>query len=333
MKWKNFLFDWRKFLILILLLSLGFLLVKISFNTREWTPSGRTGFVRGAPIPFYGCSFIIRECKISYLNFVLDIIILYLISCFLVWIYDKLRRKKTTTFETIESIQEIKTSTIWWYIFNGLIGGVIGYRKFKAKDKRIAKKILVGGIITSIITLIVVVFVAFKMGVWDFSVISNPIRKFIYKDRYTTFSDGITMDYPASWYKESYGLKQGYLIPFDLYPNQTSNLEKKREMKVSVEDNTHILSKKGINNASSATEFWLEELKGLVDFEIISKDLNENVSVAKLKYVSKGKINYFNYKIIKCNEKIFELHINAEEPNNLDYSIEIEKLMSSFRCK
>jgi hypothetical protein len=94
MKWKNFLFDWRKFLILILLLSLGFLFVEISFDTgEEWTPSGRTGFVRGAPIPFYGCNLIGKECKIASLNFVLDIIILYLISCFLVLIYDKFKKK------------------------------------------------------------------------------------------------------------------------------------------------------------------------------------------------------------------------------------------------
>ena len=106
-------------------------------------------------------------------------------------------------------------------------------------------------------------------------------------------------------------------------------------MKASVVDYTYQLNEKGIYDTSSAVEIWLE--KDVMSFvqnpQLISKDLKENVSIAKFNYTSQGKTNYAYFKIIKCNEKIFELYIDAEEPKNLEYATEIDRMMNSFRCK
>jgi len=184
-----------------------------------------------------------------------------------------------------------------------------------------AKNILIGGVVVSVVSVVIMMLIGIETGAFDISPITDPIRKSIYGSGYATFSDGMIMEYPASWYTDNY----------DFYP--TNDLTKRTEMKVSILDHTYLLNKEGINSASSALEFWLYELKSFIDFEIISKDLSDDVSNAELKYISQGKTTYFYYKIIRCDEKIFELHINSEEPKNLEYATEIDRMISSFRCK
>lgn len=234
-------------------------------------------------------------------------------------IYKKIGGKIIEEKTKKESVIPPKT---WWiFIIFGILGGIVGYIKLKNRNKKMAKNILIGGVITSIISVIMMTSIGIETGTLNISPITDPIRKSIYGSGYATFSDGMVMEYPTSWYTDNY----------DFYP--TNDLTKRAEMKVSILDHTYLLSKNGINSASSALEFWLGEFKDFMDFELISKDLSDDISTAKLKYISQGKTTYFYYKIIRCNEKIFELHINSEEPKNLEYATEIDRMISSFRCK
>jgi hypothetical protein len=70
-------------------------------------------------------------------------------------------------------------------------------------------------------------------------------------------------------------------------------------------------------------------------FELIMKDLKENVGLAEFKYISdvSDNVYYVYYKIVKCNEKIYKLTLYAEESNNFKYSTDISRIINSFRCK
>jgi len=232
-------------------------------------------------------------------------------------IYKKAGGKITEEKTKKESI--IPSNTWWIAIVFGILGGIIGYIKLKNRNKKMAKNILIGGIIISIISVVIMT----SIEMLNASSITDPLRKSVYGSGYATFSDGMVMEYPASWYANNY----------DFYPS--SEPAKRREMKASITDYTYLLNKEGIYDTNSAVETWLE--KDVMSFvqnpQLISKDLKEDVGIAKFNYTSQGKIEYAFLKIIKCNEKIFVLSIYAEEPKNLEYATEIDRMMSSFRCK
>jgi len=219
----------------------------------------------------------------------------------------------------------------WWYILFGLIGGIIGYVKIRDTDKKIAKRVVIGGILFNISIILIVILVGVYVFRWDISFISDPAKNFIYKDRYTTYSDGIVIEYPARWYKK---IHRTDILSLWIYP--TSNPYKTVDMEVGVWDETRIFNRSGIYDTSSAIEHYLEGMKTLrPGFELSMKDLKENVGRAEFKYTSdiNDNVYFVYYKIIKCGEKLYKLTLHAEESNNLKYSADINRIINSFRCK
>jgi len=100
--------DWRKiviFVVVSIVLSLFPLtLGSIDFFVNQLfikVPM-RSGVVQGIPIPFYFCMLggvvVYPEvsglvCNFIYYIFIIDILIWYILSCLIVWIYDKVNKK------------------------------------------------------------------------------------------------------------------------------------------------------------------------------------------------------------------------------------------------
>jgi len=89
--------DWRKVVIFAVAFIIQFLIVLV------WMSScGECSSDFGLPLVFYtraGCSMGIRgiQCGKDFYSlnyFVIDIIFWYLLSCIIIWIYDKFRKKK-----------------------------------------------------------------------------------------------------------------------------------------------------------------------------------------------------------------------------------------------
>jgi hypothetical protein len=219
----------------------------------------------------------------------------------------------------------------WWYILFGLIGGIVGYIKIKDKDKKIAKRVLIGGILFNVLILLIIIIVGVYLFRWDISFISDPIRNFIYEDRYTTYSDGVIIEYPASWYRK---ISRVDILSLNLYP--TSNPHKQLEMNVNVWDETRIFNRSRIYDTSPAIEYYLGRMKEMrPGFELIMKDLKENIGLAEFKDILEGsdKVYYTYYKIVKCDERIYKLTFQAEESNNFKYSTDISRIINSFQCR
>jgi len=95
MNWKQFLKpNWRKILIFVILIFLS------SFFIWNFLPVEWMGI--GFPIPFYemqwgapafGISQQPVETSINSIGLIADIIFWYLMSCLIVWFYDKFRKK------------------------------------------------------------------------------------------------------------------------------------------------------------------------------------------------------------------------------------------------
>ena len=88
MKWKEFLMDYRKIVLFILLMFGSWLRVVPGTETSEY---------RGFPLSFLvnGCvtEIVCYKNYVIWNNLIIDIIILFLISCFIVEIWDRVRKK------------------------------------------------------------------------------------------------------------------------------------------------------------------------------------------------------------------------------------------------
>jgi hypothetical protein len=106
MSWKQFLKpDWRKIIITIIILFLT-----IFYNTRtEILPQPKTRYYQGFPFEWWiyeaggtVIGYLIFNIPVELLysgriiltGFIADIIFWYLLSCLIVWIYDKVKKKK-----------------------------------------------------------------------------------------------------------------------------------------------------------------------------------------------------------------------------------------------
>jgi len=99
MKIKQFLKpDWRKIVIFVILAIISSLYKRNIGVGELLIPS------RGLPLPVYVClegfsdvnlrTQLMRPCEILYHFLITNLIIFYLISCFIVWIYDKYKKKR-----------------------------------------------------------------------------------------------------------------------------------------------------------------------------------------------------------------------------------------------
>ncbi len=90
--------DWRKIVVFVVL-SIISSIYPMTFSVGElYFP------YRGLPLPVYACiegfsdvnlqTPPMRPCEIFYQFLIINLIISYLLSCLIVWIYDKLRKKK-----------------------------------------------------------------------------------------------------------------------------------------------------------------------------------------------------------------------------------------------
>jgi hypothetical protein len=99
MDWKKFLFDWRKitlFLILVIFTS-----VISNFGFGIWWTGADIGINYGFPFNFYGYGggppLISGQPIPMYfypIALVENTIIFYLLSCLIIWVYDKFRKKR-----------------------------------------------------------------------------------------------------------------------------------------------------------------------------------------------------------------------------------------------
>jgi hypothetical protein len=102
MKWKNFLRpSLVKIILVIILLGLSYFYVRL-----EYYYGGGSILFHGLPFPYYQCTtsclpnspcsthcdFNIGPDIFPFLWLVVDVIILYLVSCLMVWIYNKVKK-------------------------------------------------------------------------------------------------------------------------------------------------------------------------------------------------------------------------------------------------
>jgi preprotein translocase subunit SecE len=94
MNWKEFLKpDWRKIVLTIILFTIVTGLKWYLFDTCL----GCYNTYFGVPLAFYEKIVWPRENEMTnflIFNLIVDIIFWYLLSCLIVWIYDKFRKKK-----------------------------------------------------------------------------------------------------------------------------------------------------------------------------------------------------------------------------------------------
>jgi len=96
MNWKKFFLGWRKILIMIIIF-----LLTIFYNIRtEISTHPKTLYYQGFPLEWwvYGAGGIVTgyelfSGRIILTGFIADIIIWYLVSCFILWIYNKVKKK------------------------------------------------------------------------------------------------------------------------------------------------------------------------------------------------------------------------------------------------
>jgi hypothetical protein len=89
--------DWRKIVIMLIFLGLSFL---------YYHEVGATNVImvnHGAPLNYFEIAYIRNSggveglpptFEIIYFGLIIDLIIWYILSCFIVWIYDKIKKKK-----------------------------------------------------------------------------------------------------------------------------------------------------------------------------------------------------------------------------------------------
>ena len=109
MKWKEFLRpSYSKIILTVALLVIAFLYVHPTMMGVKSTISTAEVHYRGLPFPYYKCTteifpntepfthcdFEVGPNYFPYLNLVLDILILYFISCLMLWMYGKVKKKK-----------------------------------------------------------------------------------------------------------------------------------------------------------------------------------------------------------------------------------------------
>ena len=96
MNFKQFLKpDWRKIVVFIILLIFIVIIIPIFINSGFGVLYVNAGF----PLVFYEKTIInpslgTEKTNFLMLNLVIDIIVLYVLSCLIVWLYDKFRKKK-----------------------------------------------------------------------------------------------------------------------------------------------------------------------------------------------------------------------------------------------
>jgi len=98
MNWKEFLKpDWRKIVVFVILFILSSF-ISAYFNTIYSAIGFCSSIKAGFPLAF-NTEISGIECggdssNFDIFSFILDIIFWYLLSCLIVWIYDKFRKKK-----------------------------------------------------------------------------------------------------------------------------------------------------------------------------------------------------------------------------------------------
>jgi len=84
--------DWRKIIVFVILLIFVVIIIPI-MNSGFGRYTSSVGF----PLVFYEETFWPKEMeKTNFIisNFIIDIIVLYIISSLIIWIYDKVKKKK-----------------------------------------------------------------------------------------------------------------------------------------------------------------------------------------------------------------------------------------------
>jgi len=93
--------DWRKILVLIIIFFIFYL-----FNLNKTIAVRQLNTIEGLFSKFYPLSLVfgryyicgnepfVEECfELYWINFIITIITVYLISCLIIWIYDKVKKK------------------------------------------------------------------------------------------------------------------------------------------------------------------------------------------------------------------------------------------------
>jgi hypothetical protein len=92
MNWKEFLKpSWRKIVLTVVLLILGLIYVGWVESCIPYPCFGGPYSDRGFPLIWLRSSSF--SASINWINFFLDIVFWYLLSCLIIWIYDKFKRR------------------------------------------------------------------------------------------------------------------------------------------------------------------------------------------------------------------------------------------------
>jgi len=149
---------------------------------------------------------------------------------------------------------------------------------------------------------------------------------------YATFSNGMVIEYPSNWYVYSDEYTKTHSWPFTVMSD--SGYDPYKGVGAGIDNVTASLNQKGIFDVTAAIK---DTEKIRTEDEIVNKTVrivNESTGVFELKWfmpVRNVTMHEF-YKIIKCDENLFELSIFAIEPFNSEHAAEIGHLVSSFRC-
>jgi len=90
MNWKQFLKpDWRKITIVVILVLIGF------FSVQNCAPRGKSYPLILFPFYFYeGYQNMVSNCSVDFIPAITSVIYWYILSCIIIWLYDKFRKRK-----------------------------------------------------------------------------------------------------------------------------------------------------------------------------------------------------------------------------------------------
>ena len=79
--------DWRKIVIFVIIFL-------ITSFLRNFYKGLEVSTKYGFPIIFYNWDYYAKTTEFNFVGILVDLIIWYLLSCFIVWIFDKVKKKK-----------------------------------------------------------------------------------------------------------------------------------------------------------------------------------------------------------------------------------------------
>jgi hypothetical protein len=99
MNWKRFLKpDWRKIILTVILISLSFLyiyepVIMDAYEAYRGLPMFYWKYFTGTGLIVPGMNLPEPVTEFLYLNLIIDLIFWYFLSCLIIWIYNKVKKK------------------------------------------------------------------------------------------------------------------------------------------------------------------------------------------------------------------------------------------------